>query len=66
MDPSWAGATKVCLPHLGHVIKMAAMPTYGKNPLKSSPELKGQWPWDVVCSIGNMGHIKFENIITFG
>ena len=26
--------TKVCLPHLGHMTKMAAMPIYGKNPLK--------------------------------
>ena len=25
---------------LGHMTKMAAMPIYGKNPLKSSPELR--------------------------
>ena len=30
----WVGGTKVCLRHLGHMTKMAAMPIYGKNPLK--------------------------------
>ena len=46
--------------------KMAQMPIYAKQPLKSSsPEQKGQWPWGL-CSIGDMGPIKFENIISFG
>ena len=52
---------KVCSPHLGHMTKMAAMPIYGKNPLKSSsPEPKGQWPCGLVCSIGDIGPMKFE------
>ena len=39
---------------------------YGKNPLKiSSPEPKGEWPWGLVCSIGDMGPIKFEKITTY-
>ena len=59
--------TEVYSPHLGYMTKMAAMPIYGKNPLKSSsPESKGQWPWGLACSIGDMGPIKFEKIITFG
>ena len=33
--------------------KMATMPIHGKNLKKSSsPELKGRWPWNLVCSIG--------------
>ena len=48
---------KVCLLHLGLMIKMAAMPIY----VKPSSELKGQWPWGLVCSIGDMGPPKFEN-----
>ena len=41
---------------------------FGKNLLKksSSPELKGQWPWGLVWSIGDMGPVKFEKIITLG
>ena len=31
--------------------KMDATPIYGKTLLKSSPELEGQLPWDLVCSI---------------
>ena len=34
MEPSWAGEMEVCSPHLDHMIKMAATPIYGKNPLK--------------------------------
>ena len=48
MEPPWAGGTKVCLQHLGHMTKMAAIPIYGekkKNIKKSSSlESKGQWP----------------------
>ena len=32
VEPPWVGGTKVCLRHLGHMTKMAAMPIYGKNP----------------------------------
>ena len=35
--------TKVCSNGPGHMTKMAAMPIYGKNPLKSSsPEPEGR------------------------
>ena len=35
MDPQWIGGMEVCLPHLGHISKLAAMPIYGKNPFKN-------------------------------
>ena len=40
--------------------KMAATPIYGKNPLNMSfsgtkRPMAGQWPWDLVCSIGDSG-----------
>ena len=41
IEPQWVGGTKVCLPHLGHMTKMAAMPIYGKNLKSSSLEPKG-------------------------
>ena len=41
MEPQLVGGTNVCLPHLGHMTKMAAMSIYGKKPF---PEPKGQWP----------------------
>ena len=34
MDPQWKGGTECYLPHLGHMTKVAAMPIFGKNPLK--------------------------------
>ena len=34
MDPQWVGGIKVCLLYQGHMTRMAAMPIYGKNPLK--------------------------------
>ena len=44
MEPPWVGGTKVCLRHLGHMTKMAAMPIYGKNTSKSfSPEPAGRF-----------------------
>ena len=47
--------------------KMADMPIYGKNPLKSSaPEPEGQWPWDFVCSIEDVGPNKFVQIMIMG
>ena len=33
--------------------KMAAMPIYGKNPSKSSPEPASPFPRNLVCSIGD-------------
>ena len=34
VEPPLVGGAKVCLRHLGHMTKMAAMPIYGKNPSK--------------------------------
>ena len=31
VEPPWEGGTKVCINGPGHMIKMAAMPIYGKN-----------------------------------
>ena len=38
VKPSWEGGTKFYINGLGHMIKMAAMPIFGKNLKKSSPE----------------------------
>ena len=34
MDPEWIGGEEAYLMHLGHMTQMAAMPIYGKKPLK--------------------------------
>ena len=34
VGPPWVGGTIFCSPHLGHMTKLAATPTYGKNPSK--------------------------------
>ena len=47
--------------------KMAAMPIYGKNLTKSSsPQPKGRWHWNFVCSIGCSSAIKFVQMMTLG
>ena len=47
--------------------KMAAMPIYGKSPLKSSsPEPEGRLPWDLVCSIRDVGPTKFVQMMILG
>ena len=40
MESPWDGGTKVCSNGPGHMTKMVAMPIYGKNLKKSSPEPK--------------------------
>ena len=51
----------------GHMTKMATTPIYGKTLLMSSSlEPKGQWPWDLVCSIGDMGPTRFAQMINLG
>ena len=51
----------------GHMTKMATTPIYGKNPLiSSSLEPKSQWPWDLVCSIGDVGPTGFAQMINLG
>ena len=43
------------------------MPIYGKNLVKcSSPEPKGRWPWNLVCSIGCSSTTKFVQMMTLG
>ena len=47
--------------------KMAAMPIYGKKTLKStSLEPEVGWPWDLVCSIRDVGPTKFVQIMILG
>ena len=38
VEPPWEGGKKVYINGPGHMAKMAAMPIYGKNLKKSSPE----------------------------
>ena len=42
VEPPCDGGTKVCSNGPGHLTKMAAMPIYGENIKKSSPEQKGR------------------------
>ena len=42
----------------GHMTKMATTPT--------SLEPKGQWPWDLVCSIGDVGPTSFAQMTNLG
>ena len=39
----------------GHMTIMATMPIYGKKHLNIFSETK--WPWDLVCSIADVGPI---------
>ena len=67
MESPWDGGTKVCSNGPGHMAKMATMPIYGKNLKKSSsPEPKGLWPWNLVCSIGCLSTTKFVQMMTLG
>ena len=43
----------------GHTTKMAYIPIYGINPLKSSPEPDGWWLWDLACIIWDLRPTKF-------
>ena len=67
MESLWDGGMKVCSNSPGHMIKMAAIPIYGKNLQESSsPEPKGRWPWNLVCSIGCLSTTKFIQMMTLG
>ena len=47
--------------------KMATTPIYGKNLLKIFfLEPEGQWPWDLVYSIGDVGPTKFVQMMILG
>ena len=57
VEPPWEGGTKVCINGPGHMTKMAATLIYGKNLKKSSsPEPAGQFPRNLVYSIGTPAH----------
>ena len=56
---------KMYTKYLGQMTKMTTLPIYGKNLLKSSPEPEGQWPWDLVCSVGDVGPSKFVQMMIF-
>ena len=60
------GGMKVCSWDLGHIIKMATMPIYGKNLWKSSQELNGLWLWNLVCTNGYSGSTTFVQMVTLG
>ena len=65
MESPWDGGMKVYSNDPGHMTKMAAMLIYGKKLKKSSsPEPKGQWPWNLVCSIGCLSTTKFVQMMT--
>ena len=51
VEPVWSGWKKVCSWDLGHMTMKAAIPIRGKLFWKSSQELNGRWPWNLVCSI---------------
>ena len=66
LEPPWDGGTKVCSTGPSHMTKMGSMFIYGKNLKKSSPEPKGWWPWNLVCSIGCSSTTKFVQMMTLG
>ena len=58
---------EICTSCTGHMTKMATTPIYGKNlSISSSLEPKGQWPWDLVCSIGDVGPTRFVQMMNLG
>ena len=51
----------------GHMAKMATTPIYMVKPLQiSSLEPKGQRPWDLVCSNGDVGPTRFAQMMNLG
>ena len=58
---------KLYMNYFGHMTKMAATSIYGKKTFKSlllkNQRANGQWHWDLVCSIGDMGPTKFVQMI---
>ena len=51
----------------GHMTKMSTTPIYGKTlQISSSLDPKGQWPWDLVFSIGDMGPTRFAQMMNLG
>ena len=67
METSQDAETKVCLNGPGQMTKMAATPIMVKTIKKtSSPEPEGRWPWDLICSIGDVRPTKFVQIMILG
>ena len=67
MKPPYDRLAKIYTNCTGHMTKIATMPIYGKNSLiYSSLEPKGQWPWDLVCSIGDVGLTRFAQMMNLG
>ena len=51
----------------GHMTKMATTPIYAKNSLNIFfSGTKRQWPWDLVCSIRDVGPIRFAQMVNIG
>ena len=47
--------------------KMATTAIYGKNSLNIFfSGTKGQWPWDLVCSIGDVGPTRCAQMMNLG
>ena len=67
MKTPYARLAKIYTKCTGHLTKMATTPIYGKNPLNVFPlEPKGQWPWDLVCSIGDVSPARYAQMINLG
>ena len=64
METPWGGAMKVCSNGPGYMTTVASTRIFVKPPYKSSsPEPEGLSPWDLVCSIGDVGSTKFVQIM---
>ena len=71
MKTPYDGLAKIYTNCTGHMTKMATMPIYGKNPLNifsgtKRPMPGGQWPWDLLCSIGDVGPTRFAQTMNLG
>ena len=63
VESLWDGWLEVCVWDLGHMTKISAILIYGKNPLKIFfLGLNGQWPWTLMCNIGDSGPTKFVQL----
>ena len=66
MQPPGSLGKRNCSNGLGHMTKMAAMPIYGRDLKKSSPEPIDQWPWNLVFSILYESTTKIVQIMILG
>ena len=65
VEPLWDDRRKVCSWGFGQMIKIFAMPIYGKNSLKILLRTwKGRRSWNLVCSIGDSGPTRFILMVT--